>query len=163
MEYVYIGKIVNTHGIKGELRIKSNFDKKDLVFKPGITFYIGEGYVPEEVVTYRKHKDFDMVTFKGYTNINEVLNYVKHKVYVNRDDLKLNNNEYLLDDLIGMSVIENGEVLGTVRDIEENGINILLCVSGSKDFYIPKHDNFIKEVKLDSKEIIVENAKGLIL
>ena len=46
MDYVYIGKIVNTHGIKGELRIRSNFDKKDIVFKPGFTLYIGEGNVP---------------------------------------------------------------------------------------------------------------------
>ena len=53
MEYIYIGRIVNTHGIKGELRIKSNFLEKEKVFKKGMILYIGEGYVPEEIVTYR--------------------------------------------------------------------------------------------------------------
>ena len=45
MDYVYIGKIVNTHGIKGELRIRSNFELKNVIFKPGFTLYVGEGYV----------------------------------------------------------------------------------------------------------------------
>ena len=97
MDYVYIGKIVNTHGIKGELRIRSNFDKKDIIFKPGFTLYVGEGYVAEEIVSYRPHKEFDMVTFKGYDNINQVLNYLKMNVYVKRSDLELSKDEYILD------------------------------------------------------------------
>lgn len=163
MDYVYVGKIVNTHGIKGELRIKSNFDKKDLVFKTGFTLYIGEGYVPEKITTYRVHKEFDMVTFDGYNNINQVLNYLKMKVYVKRSDLELNKDEYILDDLVGLNVIENGEMLGKVSEIVYNGINILLCVSGQKDFYIPKNGNFIKKVNLEEGIIEVQDAKGLIL
>lgn len=163
MDLVRIGKIVNTHGIKGELRIKSNFDKKDLVFKPGMKYYIGDENTCEIVNSYRHHKEFEMVTFNGYNNINDVLHYLKQPVFVNREDLNLNSSDYLLDDLIGLTVVENGEELGVVKDIEENGINILLCVSGVKNFYIPKHDNFIKNVDLNNKVITVENAKVLIL
>lgn len=163
MDYVYVGKIVNTHGIKGELRIKSNFDKKDLVFKPGFTLYIGEGFVSEKITTYRVHKEFDMVNFEGYDNINQVLNYLKMNVYVKRSDLELNKDEYILDDLVGLNVIENGEMLGKVSEIVYNGINILLSVSGQKDFYIPKNGNFIKKVNLEEGIIEVQDAKGLIL
>ena len=163
MDYIYIGKIVNTHGIKGELRIRSDFDKKALIFKPGFTLYVGEGFVPEEIVTYRVHKDFDMVTFKGYDNINQVLNYLKLNVYVKRSDLSLNSDDYLLQDLIGLNVMENGEMLGKVADIVYNGSNILLEISADKNFYIPKNSNFIKKVDINSKIIEVENAKGLIV
>lgn len=163
MEYIYIGKIVNTHGIKGELRIKSNFDKKELVFKPGITLCIGENHFNEEIVTYRKHKEFDMVTFKGYDNINQVLKYLKQNVYIKREELHLNNNDYVLQDLIGLEVRENGEVLGKVSEIVYNGSNILLQIEAEKNFYIPNNKNFIKHVDLDSKVIEVENARGLIL
>ena len=163
MDYVYVGKIVNTHGIKGELRIRSDFDKKNLVFKPGITLYVGEGYVPEEIVTYRVHKEFDMVTFKGYDNINQVLNYLKLNVYVKREDLNLNNEDYLLQDLIGLNVIEDGEMLGKVEDIVYNGSNILLSILAEKNFYIPKNGDFIKKVNLEEGTIETENAKGLIL
>lgn len=163
MDYVYVGKIVNTHGIKGELRIRSDFDKKNLVFKPGITLYIGDGHVPEKITTYRVHKEFDMVTFEGYDNINQVLNYLKMNVYVNRDDLKLDKDDFLLQDLIGLNVVENGEMLGKVSDIVYNGSNILLSVLGLRNFYIPKNGNFIKKVDLDEGIIEVQDAKGLIL
>ena len=61
MEYVYIGKIVNTHGIKGELRIISDFDKKEIVFKPGFAFYLGDFKKKEIVNSYRRHKNFDRI------------------------------------------------------------------------------------------------------
>ena len=163
MDYVYIGKIVNTHGIKGELRIRSNFDKKDIVFKPGFTLYIGEGHVPEKITTYRVHKEFDMVTFEGYNNINQVLNYLKLNVYIKRSDLELNQDEYILDDLIGLNVVESGETLGKVSEIVYNGINVLLSISGENNFYIPKNGNFIKKVDLENGIIEVKDAKGLIL
>lgn len=163
MEYVYIGKIVNTHGIKGELRIKSNFDKKNIVFKPGFILYIGENHLKEEIVSYRHHKDFEMVTFKNYDNINQVLKYLKMNVYVKREDLKLNSNDYVLQDLIGLDVLDDGEVLGKVLEIVYNGSNILLQIEGNKKFYIPVNGNFIKKVDLVNKVIHVENARELIL
>ncbi len=164
MTYIFIGKIVNTHGIKGELRIKSEFLKKKDVFRPGFSLYIGEGHVKEEIVTYRKHKDFDMVTFKGYDNINQVLKYLKMSVYVKKEDLQLGKEEYLLEELVGLEVKENDEKLGKVLEIVYNGSNILLYVDGmEKNFYIPHHSNFIKKVDLEKRVIEVENAKGLIL
>ena len=60
MKYVYIGKIVNTHGIKGELRILSDFKYKDKVFKSNMLIYIGKDKIEEKIVSYRKHKNFDM-------------------------------------------------------------------------------------------------------
>lgn len=80
--YRYLGKIVNTHGIKGELRLLSNFDKKDLVFQPGFKIYIGEEKQEEIIKTYRHHKNFDMISLNGYSNINEVLKYLKMPVYI---------------------------------------------------------------------------------
>ena len=163
MEYIFFGKIVNSHGIKGELRIKSNFQMKDKIFKKGFNLYIGEGHVKETINSYRVHKDFDMVTFVGYDNINQVLNYLKMNVYVKKEDIKLNDNEYILEELIDYDVIENGEKLGKVKYIVYNGSNILLAIEGAKNFYIPNNPNFIKKVNEKDKNIEVENAKGLIL
>ena len=163
MDYVYIGKIVNTHGIKGELRIRRDYELKDVIFKPGFTLYVGEGYVAEEIVTYRPHKEFDMVTFKGYNNINQVLNYLKMNVYVKRSDLKLSKDEYILDDLVGLSIQEKGEMLVKVEEIVYNGIDILLSVVGEKNFYIPTSGNFINKVNLENGIIETEGAKGLII
>ena len=71
MDLVCVGKIVNTHGIKGELRIRSDFEKKEMVFKVGNKIIIDN---EEHIIrTYRYHKIFDMITIDEYTNINDVL------------------------------------------------------------------------------------------
>ena len=161
--YILVGKIVNTHGIKGELRILSSFDRKDLVFVKGNNLYIGNDKVKETINTYRVHKEFDMVTFDGYSNINEVLKYLKENVYIKREDLKLNKDEYILEDLINLDIIDNGICLGKVSNFIYNNGNTLLEVTGEKKFYIPVNSNYIDKVDLDSKKIITNNAKDLII
>ena len=163
MDLVYVGKIVNTHGIKGELRILSDFDKKDIVFKPGFALYVGMARRKEVIKTYRHHKCFEMVTFEGYDNINEVLKYKGEEVYINREDLNLDENDYILEDLIGLNIKENGEILGKVAEIVYNGSGTLLVIEGAKRFYIPNNKEFIVKVDFNNKEIECKNAKGLIL
>ena len=63
-----IGKFVNTHGIKGEIRIKSDFSRKDLIFKKGNYIYINNNKFL--IKSYRVHKNYDMLTFDGINNIN---------------------------------------------------------------------------------------------
>ena len=89
MKYVYIGKIVNTHALKGEVRILSNFEFKDRVFKPGIKVYMGQFKTEEEIETYRPHKQFDMVKFVNIDNIQDVLKYKGDAVYVGDSDVDI--------------------------------------------------------------------------
>ena len=120
--------------------------------------------IKEVISTYRVHKEFDMVTFEGYDNINQVLDYLKLLVYAKKEDIELNEDEYILEELVGLNVIEDGLCLGKVNEIVYNNSNILLnVISENKSFYIPNNPNFIKKVNLNDKEVIVENAKGLIL
>jgi len=163
MNLVNIGKIVNTHGIKGELRLLSDFDKKDIIFKPGFKIYIGENHILETIKSYRKHKNFDMICLENYNNINEVLKYKGLNVYINRDDLNLNNNDYILSDLIDMDIIFEEEYLGKVVDYLINGNSVLLKVKDTKEYYIPLVDEFIIKVDLDNNKIITKNIKGLII
>ena len=87
MEKVYIGKIVNTHGIKGELRILSDFEFKDKAFKVNTEIYIdNEKHI---IKSYRKHKNYDMITIDNYNNINDVLYLLKKKVYKMKNELDL--------------------------------------------------------------------------
>lgn len=159
MEFVYVGKIVNTHGIKGEVRIVSDFEKKDLIFNIGSTLYVGKQKEVIEVDSYRKHKNFDMITFNKITNINDVLKYKGLNVYIDRDSLNLNKEEYLMSDLIDMDVYFNDEHIGKINDIEKNGLNVLMVI-GNK--LIPYNKHFIKSVSLENKKVILENVEGLL-
>lgn len=152
-----IGKVVNTHGIKGEIRIKSDFKYKDLVFQKGNHLYINEDNLT--INTYRVHKNYDMVTFVGKTNINDVLKYKGQKVYIDR-------NEYIFpsilnEDLIGLNVYGNGKLLGTLSAIEKNvNQELLIIKNGDKKIFIPYVESFIKSVTKEKIEINV--IEGLI-
>lgn len=161
MNYIYLGIITSTHGIKGEIKIKSNFLEKDLVFKKDFKIYIGDNKTLEVINSYRPHKGFDMITLKGINDINEVLKYKGLKVYINRDDLNLKDEEFLITDLIGFKIINDNKEYGIVSDIVETKANILLYVIDNKPYYIPYINEFIKEVNLAKKQIIVDRVGEL--
>lgn len=162
-EYIYIGKIVNTHGLKGEVRILSDFEFKDKVFVPNMKIYIGRKKEEEIINSYRHHKCFEMITMKRYNDINEVLRYKGLYVYIKKSDLKLNDNEYLEDDLIGLDVIVNNDVKGKVSDIRETGANnkILEIIDDNKKYLVPYKKEFIDNIDLDNKKIVIKPIEGM--
>lgn len=162
-KFVYIGRIVNTHGIKGELRLLSDFEKKERVFKPKMVIYIGKELEQETINSYRSHKCFDMITLEGYKNINEVLKYKEKNVYVKRNALDLKENEYLYEDLSGLRVVENEKVLGKIKEIVYNKTNILLYIEGEKNFYIPLNQEYIKKVDIEKGLVYTKGGESLIL
>lgn len=162
MKYVLIGKLVNTHGLKGEVRILSDFKYKDRVFVPGMKIYIGKDKICEEIVSYRHHKIFEMIMMKGYNDIDQVLKYKGEYVFVNKDDIQLNLGEYLDEDIIGLRVIVDGKDMGTVRRIEKHNKNEILVVKNNvKNYLIPYNFDIIENVDLEKKEMVVKNILGL--
>ena len=86
---IYLGKYVNTHGIKGEIRIKSNFNYKDKAFKPGNIIKIANQEFT--ITSYRVHKEYDMITLKGVNNINQIIDLKGENVYIDKKYLNLND------------------------------------------------------------------------
>lgn len=159
MEYVCIGKLVNTHGIKGEVKLLSNFEYKDKAFVVGMNFYIGEDKEKVTVNSYRHHKVFDMVTFKEYNYINDVLKFKNKLVYVLKPDLALDNNSILDRDYIGMNAYYEGVLVDKVKDIiDNNGYKLMLI--GTK--FVPFNKEFISSVSVTKNELILKNVEGLL-
>jgi len=162
MKYILIGKIVNTHGLKGEVRILSSFKFKNKVFIPNMKIYIGKDKLEEKIVTYRHHKVFEMITMDGYTNIDEVLKYKGEYVFINKEDITLDKNEYLDEDIIGLNVYTNDKIVGTIKKIENhNGNEILIVTNTNKNYLIPYNFDIILDVNLEKKEMRVKNIPGL--
>ncbi len=159
MKYVLIGKLVNTHGLKGEVRILSDFRYKDKVFIPGMKIYIGKEKHEEKIVSYRHHKIFEMIMMDGYNDIDQVLKYKGDYVFVNKEDIKLGENEYLDEDIIGLKVIVGSTTIGLVKRIENHNGNLLLLTDNGK--LIPYNFGVIKNIDLVNKTIFVEDIPGL--
>lgn len=156
MKFINIGKIVNTHGIKGELRILSDFKYKDKVFKKDFKFYIGKDKEELIVNSYRHHKIFDMVTFNDLNDINLVLKYKGKEVYINEEDLDLDGEIYI-DNLIGYKVVVGDKDIGVVTDVMHMKANDILRVN---DILIPYVKEFI--LKIEDNTIYVKDVGGLI-
>ena len=157
MNKLYIGKIVNTHGIKGELRIKDYLTKKQRqeIFKIGSNLIIDDNVY--KITSYRTHKDYDMVTFLGFTNINEVLFLKGKMVYKSRDEINLNNEDILDSELITYKVVTTDNCSAKILDIEETGNNykILRLLIDKKQVLVPYHKDFVK-IDSNKKEVIVK-------
>jgi len=159
MKYLYIGKIVNTHGIKGEVRILSNFSDKKEAFKIGRKVYIGETKQELILHTYRVHKQFDMVTFENIDNINDVLMYKGKAIYVNRDDLEVDG--YLEEDMIGLEVYTS-TYKGMVTKIMDNKAHPILVIQNEqKIYYVPLVEAFIEKVDIGAHKLWIKDMKGL--
>lgn len=158
MDKVYIGKIVSTHGIKGELKILSDFDYKDKVFVVGNKLIIDDKEYT--IKSYRIHKNFDMVTLDDYKDINEVLFLLKKDVYISKDSLNLGIDEILDEDLITYKVLTNTGKVGIIKEIfKASETNKIIRVLFDKEVLIPY--SFIKSVDKNKKEIIVELIDGM--
>lgn len=154
-DYIKIGKIVNTHGIKGEIRILSNFPYKERVFKVKNKLYIDNKEY--EIKTYRHHKNFEMVTLNDYSNINEVLFLLKKDVYFKKDELNLSSNEVLDEDLITYKVLTNNKKEGIIKEIFlASPKNKILRILLDKEILIPFNSPQIIKIDKEKKEIIIE-------
>lgn len=144
---IYLGKLVNTHGLKGEVRILSDFKYKNIVFKKGSHLFIDN----DELIinTYRTHKNYDMVTFDGITNIDNVLKYKGKKVYINKEDFTFEG--ILNEDLIGLPVYGDNKLIGNITNIYKNINQEIIEIN--KNILIPYVPAFIKNISKDKIEI----------
>ena len=156
MNLVYLGKIVNTHGLNGEIRIICDCEKKNEVFKIGNRLYIEN--LEYNILSHRYHKIYDMVKFKEVNNIDKALELKGCNVYFNRDDF---NFKILEDDLIGLNVYDKNIYKGKVTEILKNKKYSILVIDGKKKHMIPYIDKFVEYIDIDNKKIFINYIKGL--
>ena len=154
-----IGYVSGVHGLRGDLKIKSNFSKSDLALQKNKTIYLNN---EEHVITNSKlYKGYYLVTIDNLKDINAVEHYKGYDVFIDRDSLQI--DEYLIEDLPGLNIIYKDQKYGKVCSVTSNGVYSLLCISFKKDYMIPLVDEYIKKVDLSNNTIEVDNIEGLIL
>ena len=167
MEYVSIGKIVNTHGLKGTLKVKSFTDFKEDRYKKGNLLYISfkDEYIPVTVSSFRTVKTLDYLTFKEYDDINMIEKYKGSFLMFNKEEAKeLEEDEFYFDELIGLDVYTDTLLVGKCIDIREypQGEIIVVKRDDKKDALVPFRKEFVKEVNKKLKRIYLINWEGLL-
>lgn len=160
MDYRYVGDIVNTHGIKGEVKIISKIKFKKLIFKKNTILYIGDSKECVTISSYRVHKGFDMVSFDSIDSINDVLKFKGKCVFVDKN--MLDDSVYFNEDLIGAEIYQDNILIGIVDSIINNSIYDMFVVTGKGHGIIPNISNFVKSIDVSNNRIDVSLIGGMI-
>lgn len=166
MKYLIVGKIVTTHGIKGEVKVKVETDD-DSRFDVNNHLYVGidDKHINEQIVidSSRYQKDMILLSFNNIKNINDVQKYVGLSLFVDIDEVR-EDGEIYYDDLIDSKVFVNGEEVGEVIDVMEvpQGEILRIKKKNGKIALVPFVDEFIENVDIDKKEIIINPIEGLL-
>ncbi len=161
---------MNTHGIRGEVRIISKTDFADERYKSGNRLYL---FMPQSkspleltVNSHRTHKNFDLVTFDGYNNINQVENMKGGILKVPESQLSaLDEDEFYYHEIIGCTVTtKDGEEIGKISEILSPGANDVWVIKGKggKEILIPYIEAVVKEVNVKEKMVIIDPIEGLL-
>lgn len=165
---IEIGKIINTHGIKGELKIISSTDFEEERFAVGkrVNIQFGKDLIPMEVASFRRHKGCLLVAFKDLLNINFVEKYKGCVISVDSEGLQeLDEDEVYFYQLVDCKVIdEEHNELGSVVEIIETSAHDILRIRNDegKEVLIPYVDAFIVDVDVDEKMITVHLIEGFV-
>ena len=162
MKLLEAGKIVTTHGVRGEIRLDAWCDTPDFLLSVK-TFYL-EDKTPLKVEFSRVHKDRLNVKFKGYNSIDEVQPLINKVLYINKAEKKLEKGVYYVTDLIGLEVVDcdSGENYGVIKDVYQTGANdVYEILKNDKLHYIPAIKDVIIDVDIENKKMAIKPIAGM--
>lgn len=164
-----VGKLVNTQGIKGEVRVVSHTDFPELRFAKGSRLLLFHPSMIEPVSltvsSSRSQKEMYILSFNGYTSINDVEKFKGGLLKVSEEALgELEEDEFYLHEIIGCQVVtEDGEALGEIIEVLKPGANDVWVVKRpkQKDLLLPYIDDVIKKVDIQERKVTVHLMEGL--
>lgn len=166
-DFVLLGKVVATHGIRGQLTVVPFSGEFDTILSLKEIALKGPENRTETFAVERAtvHRNRVLLTLKGFTNINEVLHLVGRELLVQRDQFPpLDEGEFYWCDLIGLSVTTtDGECLGRIAEIMATGSNDVYVVKGrEKEYLIPALEDIVVDVDLTQGTMTVSPPEGLL-
>ena len=151
-EFLEAGKIVSTHGIRGEVKIMPYTDSPELLCEFDRLFY---GRNKDELVIERSRPAKNMVIAKieGVNTVEEAEKLRNTMLYMHRDDLELDENTFFIQDLIGMEVrdADTDFVYGKVTDVLQNGANDVYVIKGNREYLVPAIPDVIISTDIDGE------------
>lgn len=166
MEYIKIGKIISTHGIKGEVKtypLTDNLNRFDYLK----TAYIGENKTRVELEKVKYHKNLAILKFKGYDDINQILSFKDSFLYVDEEGkVVLPKDHFFIYDLLNSQVFDTeSNLIGILVDVLQGHSNDVYIIKDNvkdKKYLIPAVKEFIIDINIVEKRIIINPIEGMI-
>lgn len=167
-KFISVGKILNFHGIQGEAKVGFSKGQEDFLLSLDKVFVKKDNdYLPLNILRSRLNKNFALLKFEGIDSINDIMEYKGSVLFVEEDTIrqKLEEDEFLIDELVGLSVFDTADKkLGFVVGVSNNGANDLLSVktNSKKICLVPFVKAIVVSVSIKDKKIIINNLEGLL-
>ena len=163
-KYLEIGKIVSTHGIKGEVKVHPWCDSPDFFFEFD-NFYFKNGEEEIDVDTLRIQKNMIVMKINNVDTPEEAVKFRNKVVFIDRDDIELEDDCFFVQDLIGMKVVDadSEKLYGEIIDVTETGANDVYHIKfeNGKTYYIPAIADVVINTDISANTMTIRPLKGL--
>ncbi|WP_411676265.1 ribosome maturation factor RimM [Caproicibacter sp.] len=163
-KYLEAGKIVGTHGIKGELRVQPWCDSAEFLTRFS-TLYLEAGNAPVHVLSSRVHKELLLMVLEGVDSVEKADTYRNKVLYLDRNDVTLPDGRYFMQDLVGLDVYDADTFLyyGTLTRVLRTGANDVYQITAQdhKNYLIPAVPEFILGIDLEKGKMMIRPIKGI--
>ena len=165
--YVSVGKILNFHGVKGEAKLGYTKGREEFLSKlKAVYIFKDNEYIPFEIIGLKFTPKCAIIKFNGINSLNEIIDFKGCLIFVDDSVARehLEEDEFLIDELVGLNVYDGEERVGSVVGVSNNGASDLLSVkTNSKNIcLVPFVKAIVLSVDIKTKRIQINNIEGLL-
>ena len=158
-QYVEAGRIINTHGVTGEVKIEVWLDSPAF-FKTFKRLFINGA--EKKILSAREHKQFIIARLEGVEDLNAAMALKGKTVEILRADARMKDGEFFVQDILGFTVVdEDGHTVGKLVDAFETPASMLYVVKGEREHLIPAVPEFVKKTDPEAGVVTVHLIEGM--
>lgn len=165
-QYLELGQIVSTHGIKGEVRVNPWCDSPEFACKFKTVYFDDQGIKSVKVTASRAHGNIALMKLEGIDTVEQAASLKNKIIYMNRNDVKLPKDRWFIADLIGCKAHDaddENKIWGTVTDVSPTGANDVwhITAENGKEYLIPAIPPVIIRTEPENEKVFIRPLKGI--
>ena len=164
-QYLEIGQIVSTHGVKGELRVNPWCDTPEFMKKFKTLYFDKNGEKAVKVLACRPHGNVVILQLEDINTVEEAQKLRNKILFMSRKDAKLKKGDWFIQDLIGCTVYDaddNAKIYGTLTDVAQTGANDIWYIeNNNKEYIIPAIKDVVINVDVENESVYIRPLRGI--
>jgi len=164
-QYLELGQIVSTHGVRGEMRFNPWCDSAEFATKFNTLYFDAEGKQSVAVQSARVHGNIVLLKLEGIDTMEKAQSLRQKVLYIDRESADLPENTWFVEDLLGCKVVENGTdtVYGSITDVQKYPANDVWTVKepSGKEVLVPAIKDVVVSADIENKTVYIKALKGL--